>query len=447
MDDGIEEHVLSHNHYGVCEKCGRVCGLSSEYADMQNEVVNKLAKFKTSEKAEYPYYYSTSYDYDKYSYGSDANNDYANFRYYAEERAIIVFKSSSQALLDDSCVEIQKYNHKFYLNLTDEQIAVVENDNNSWEATKAMLATLTPTKEIDSFCEGYMSHTAKDAEECLTVDLDSCHTETYITCAKCGITFSAERDTDHHDFEQTLRETVINSCVTKKETVCSGCGEVLFYDFVENHEHQHDVFCTLNELANYGIDATGYTPYYESSIFYFRYCDDCHMIGKYFNSSVYIYEMDATYVQPVNHTGYNAQAYQVRLDENGDGTYTLNDDCYGYSTTTSIPHQMVEGECALCGAKFYTLANPLDSLRVVENEEEGLQWTIIYKYDETETYDYESYASQIDSADHVVTYNARVYNDDYTLYLIKEYYDENDAKVIKVEVYNAETEELLVTVQ
>ena len=446
LSDTMEPHDHSHNDLGICEKCGYQIGLNKENVDLGNETVNEILKLRTSSETEKLIYYSESYDYDTST--SDYNmGTSTNWRYYAEYNAISYSTSSQSDLSDNSCVRVYNYTHQIFTNISTE-LATAASERN-WTVVKETLPTLTPTYSGESFRYSTFQHNNKADADCEKAQITPCREDTYVVCADCGQVTQVKSSVNHNYEHVEQHDTVINSCVTKHERICNDCHEIVSTEYTENHEHMHDVFATKAELATYGIDASEYEPQYDNPIFYFTYCDDCHQIGNSYGYDTYLYEIDADYRQKGSHTSYGTKAYEIRLKiDEETGKYVLNNPSYPYeSNYHSVPHKWVDGECELCGTKIYTFPDPLITIEAVMTEENGLDWYYAYYESEDSTYQYSGYRpwSSNPIEDHVLVYNNVMIRGTY--YAFKEYYNEDDTKVIKVEVYNQDLTELLLTVQ
>ena len=321
-----------------------------------------------------------------------------------------------------------------YLNLTDEQKAIVESDDYSLTNTKAMLEGMTPTKTIYSFMVNAYQHKELADSDCETEVIDKCHTNTYVTCEKCHRVVNVKTDVHHDTSKYQEKNTVINGCVTLRETICTDCGDVVDSSYVENHAHQHDVFASLEELDQYHIKVDEFEPHYEHSVFYFPYCSDCGQVGAYYNGTPYVYEVDLDYEQPINHTSGYSKAYRVTLNKDADNGYVLSSNAYSYeSEWCTIPHYFDGDECLLCHGHFYSLPDELDKLMISRNTETGLNWMFFYRYSEDSTYESNTKGWMYDSiTDHVAHYNVYAHSP----YTLNVYYNNDDIFVNKIEVLN-----------
>ena len=445
LGDGIESHEHSHNNLGMCEKCGYQIGLNEETVDLGDDIANQILKLKASSESSELYCASESYDYDvsttEYNDGVSTR-----IRLYQKLNAITRVSYYTERLVEGCCVRIYRYSHEIYSEVPS---AVIEAaSNREWDTVKEALSNLTPSYSGQSYSYSHVSHNNKPQSECEKVQINSCRDVIYITCKDCGLVTNVDQDV-HHNSEH-IREvnTPINQCVTKQERICSDCQEVISSYYQENHEHRHGVFATKLELANFGIDASKFEPHYKNPIFYFTYCDDCHQIGNYYDSNPYIYEVDSDYKQEVNHENYDTKAYELSLkkDEKS-GKYVLNNPSYSYeSSYAPVPHHFVDDVCTLCGLKVYHLPDPLITIRACNDEETGIRWTYLYyeSEDSDTQYSFTPYTSA-SIVDHVLTYEYIWMRDQY--YSFKEYYNEDDTKVIKLEVYNMDFSQLLLTIE
>lgn len=442
LTNNYEQHVHSHNGYGICETCGFIVNKKSGTVDLNDEVLNLVNYKQTTENEKLIYYSYESADKQK-SYTSDGTS--YSIRFYEEQKALVYsICPKGVSVAENSCVHYYDYTHKFYKNLTDEQITTIKTDDSSFTKTKALIETLTPSNEINSYSEGYTSHVYKDLAECETKDIDGCHSETYQTCELCNLVLYVSEDT-HHDYEHTSTvETVINGCVTKVDTICERCNEVINTNYEEDHKHKHEVFCTESELDNYGINHSEFTHHYEHSLFYFYYCDDCGQVG---NSYTYaqLYEVDDDYQHDMNHQNYATHGYTYTLDKDKEtGHYILKNPRYEYeSEYLGIPHHVVDGVCSLCGSiVFDNFPDNLEQLIIHKDEEKGLEWEFLYRYSE-DGVQHPAYVGRVgEIEDHVATYNVITQN----TYMVKEYLNDDDIFVNKIEVISHEGE-LLLTVE
>lgn len=237
--------------------------------------------------------------------GTVWENTYYVDIYYPEEKILYVFaKKYGQVQLDDACLAKDEYYLAKFKNVELEKDTEASEDEEYDKALTETVAMSLPELNEEFELENKYLFSVMGIN----------HAET-------------------HDIVTT------EGCVTITQTICDKCDEVTDVRVTYNHDYEYH-FLEASELPEW------VTPHYESNnVFFQRSCKACGLVEEE------IYEFSLSGIT-TSHDSWSFLVYVHKEGQNATSNYM------------TIPHEVIDGVCTLCGATVITIGD----FRTVSNE-------------------------------------------------------------------------------
>ena len=265
LDDDVQEHVHEHNELGMCEVCAYITDNEAVVPQgFENGTDRPFLKVVETEKvfviSQFGDYYSSMV----FDMSIEGVNRSAYF--FPTEKAILISNRTNTQKIAESCIETSNQQYLLFKNIPNEKASKMSQYYNYGD-------------EFKEYCHDLVENGTPDA-----------------TYSKVTIAF-------HHTASTTPNSYKVNDCVTINNTLCSGCGELIYHDVSIHHTYgeeeittidgchkYHQSECTVCHEKNRGYTSTNHSyegdPIKESVVLdschklVYSYCPTCHELLK-----------------------------------------------------------------------------------------------------------------------------------------------------------------------